>query len=64
MTCPLCKAGLALLPGRRVLCVECGGDFGRAIEGPLKIPVAEVDDFFEPNLVFLTKLLEDAILES
>lgn len=61
--CAVCHRDIPLYPGRRVICLGCGSDFGRVLKHPLHIIVPEVDDEWEPNLVFLTYLIEDALLE-
>jgi len=61
-TCPVCQADMPIYPGRRVLCPACGGDFGREQRYPIMTEVP-LDDF-EPNLMFLTNLVEDASLET
>lgn len=63
MTCAACHAPIHLYPGRRVLCLRCGADFGRVLTRPLHIEMPEVCENWEPNLIFLTYLIEDATLE-
>lgn len=63
VVCAACHASVTLYPGRRVICLGCGADFGRVLKRPLHIEVPEFEDDWEPNLIFLTYLVEDALLE-